>query len=193
MLREGTGLVAPAPVSIKLSRGDAAMLQRFAHERDNYRQYTQRRDRWGKGLIGGATFFGYCGEHALCVFLNRKLRTRLAVDTVPRRRGDGGLDVVVCGLGLQVKTSVTSALNLIRRFDAAAGIRPLKSDVYVFARWHGESLTVDLLGWAPRRDVLAFSVRQKSERAPHHNLVVPHDRLRPMAQLLDKLSPRGPQ
>lgn len=189
MLREGEGFTAPAPVSISLSAGEMEYLRSVATRREQYRAYSQRSDKWGRGYIDSPIFVGLCGEHAVCTFLNRRLSCRLSVDTKLRGRGDGGVDVDVFGVTLQVKTRARGDRNLVRRVDRK-GIRGLNVIAYVFCQLLTERRTVLLLGWIKSDELRTYA---KSERSPvdvHFNLSVDAKYLRPMNSLLDEIQLR---
>lgn len=187
MLTEGKGLRPPAPVKIRLTPSEVSFLQNEAGRRDSFRRYRDRKDAWGRGYTDGPTFVGLVGEHAVCAFLSRRLGVYLKVDTALRRKGDGGADVFVFGLRLQVKTKKTGTKNLIRRLDHEKQLRGLFAHAFVFARWLENQRLVQLLGWIRARDVTEVGKFCKSTRDEHWNLDIEDHHLLPMNDLVDEL------
>lgn len=190
MITEGTGMRAPAPVKIRLSAGDMTMLRAAAEELES-RKYGKRTDTWGKGLVASPMFVGLCGEHACCVFLNRKLSTNVQVDTVLRRYGDGGADIVLMGLRIQVKTRSSGKRNLIRRVDDTKRLRGLSVHAFVFAQLLEAQRLVHLLGWCHATDARKNGRLSKSARGEWWNIEVEEKYLLPMNDLVTELSSGG--
>lgn len=165
-----------------------------ADTRDLYRGYSRRRDAWGKGLVPGksATFVGLMGEHAVAVYLSRRGFPMFA-DVTLRPCGDGGADIHVVGLRLQVKTrrKGLGGRNYVRRVDRGR-IVPFNCDAFVFAQWDETPTNpVLLLGWAWRKDVATGTFeRSPIGAAQHWNLRIQDVDLQPMSRLVDELIAR---
>lgn len=190
MITEGTGMRPPAPVKIRLSAGDMTMLRAAAGELESAK-YGKRTDAWGKGLVSNPMFVGLCGEHACCVFLNRKLGTNVQIDTMLRRYGDGGADIVLMGVRIQVKTRASGKRNLIRRVDDRKRLRGLAVHAFVFAQLLESARTVHLLGWCHATDARKNGRLSKSARGDWWNIEVEEKYLLPMNDLATELSTRG--
>lgn len=208
MIVEGKGHVVPAPVRITLSRGDVELIRREAARRDKFRGYSARRDKWGRGLVAGSpAFYGMCGEWSLCRYLNRRLGLGLVLDTVLRKGGDGGVDVVASGLRVQVKTLVTGVDLLIRRIDERKRVLGLASEAYVFAAMSHRApdlhepptlpclvdapstptgVKVDLLGWIARSDARRVGTSEHSRKGDWWNLRIDRAHLQAMTRLCDE-------
>jgi hypothetical protein len=191
MLVEGKGLVAPAPAPITVPRNVYAYYVEQAQRRRSFQRYAQRADAWGRGLTTSPELTGFLGHWAFCNYLNRRMGTSLAPDMVPRRGGDGGVDIVIGNVTIQVKTRVTSRRNLIRRVDAAKKMRGLVCKLFAFARWEPEQMRVSLLGWSEALSVLDVGRLRKSPRANHFNLDVGDEHLESVARLPDWVRARS--
>jgi len=190
MMTEGTGVRSPSPVKIQLSTGDMSMLREAAARLESAR-YGKRQDTWGKGLVSSPMFVGLCGEHACCVFLNRKLATNVQVDTVLRSHGDGGADIVLMGLRIQVKTRSVGKRNLIRRIDGEKRVRGLSVHAFVFAQLFESTRLVHLLGWCHAADTRKNGRLSKSARGDWWNIELEGKHLLPMNDLATEISTRG--
>jgi len=191
MLKEGVGIVAPKPVPIRLTDGEVALVRSAAAERRRYRNYANRTDAWGRGLIADPVLIGMSGELAVIVFLNRRLGLSLSLDTELLRKGDGGHDLPGIALPTQIKTRKTrSANNLIRRVSRKS-IKPLDAKYFIFCQYVDER-TVHILGWLPEEQLrLAPFHKSPLRQAEHFNLDVPDSWLLPMQDYLDELEARG--
>lgn len=190
MRTEGTGLRPPAPVPIKFSRSDFAFLREQAIRRRNFRGYAKRADAWGRGFISDPVFVGMCGEQACCAYLNRRLGTDLKVDTVLRYKGDGGVDIMVFGMRLQVKTRAIGSRNLVRRVTEEKKVVPIPVHAFVFAQLLESEGKVNLLGWLPATEATEHGRQVKSGKANFWNLEVDAKFLEPMKDLAEHLNLR---
>lgn len=193
MLVEGMGTIAPAPVRIGLSRTELRILRDIAEQRNVYRGYARRADAWGRGFIKNPALVGLVGEHAVCKFLTCRGFQRFA-DTALRPTGDGGRDIEVMGLVLQVKTrrNGIGRRSLVKRGDRGR-IVPLSCDVFVFVQWAEESPDeAQLLGWLWAKDASRTASFERSPipDATHWNLKIPDVLLLPMSRLGDELVAR---
>lgn len=189
MMVEGRGHVKPRPEVIKLSASDVAFIRSVSAQRNAYRGYSSRRDVWGRGFLDDPAFYGLCGEHAACSFLNRRCGCRLQIDTALRMFGDGGTDIDVFGVRIEVKTRVKGRHYLVRRLDEQKKIKPLNADLYVSSKFVSER-EVHLLGWMWRRELTEFSRFEPSTRAGHWNLNIDETRLHPMSDLAGEVNLR---
>jgi hypothetical protein len=196
MRREGRPECAPAPHEIPLSATDLHAAKEWATTQAMARKYSDRRDSWGQGLrpprvvrnVGRVeqdelpTLVGKLGEVAFAYFINAAARRLiLRVDFKEQRRGDGGLDFVLLGFRIDVKTRSTESPSLVRKADASGRIKPLMSHRYVFAHLDREMTRVLLLGWADREAIMRCPSRPA--RFGHVNYEVPDERLEPMNSL----------
>ena len=100
MISEGKGIVSPARVRIPLTRALVNQFIDIAIEREKYRDYSKRKDVWGKGLIRGGAFaltdrevpasarpalIGLAGEFAVREALSSRLNEILAEYNSVRR------------------------------------------------------------------------------------------------------------
>lgn len=194
MLVEGIGLKPPAPQRLSLSLMEFGVLREAAAKRAVFRGYALRSDAWGRGFIRDPILVGLVGEHATCTWLTSR-GFPCAVDLSLRPTGDGGRDLELGGLVLQVKTrrKGLGQRSFVKRGDRGH-ILPLQCHVFVFAEWN-DATPFDgpkLLGW-----IWALQARREAfERSPipaasHWNLKIPDASLFPMSRLVDELHARG--
>lgn len=142
-----------------------------------------------------AVLVGLVGEAALCEYLTRRGYEQ-RVDLVLRQFGDGGRDVEVSGLVIQVKTrrKGIGRRSFVKRGDRGH-IVPFKCELFVFAEWNETtpSEAPQLLGWMWSVDVSRGGRFERSPlaRARHWNLRVRDLDLLPMSRLIDELGARG--
>lgn len=183
MRQEGRGLHAPSPVMVTLTAGDKAYLGRIAEERIRRRGYSRSADVWRRGVVANPVEIGARGEVAVGEYLTRRLGWNCKPDLSPSEHGDGDVDISVRGVKIQVKTCAReSGANLVRRADRVRGLRPLTSDLFVFA--HVTADGVALRGWVTRDDVIQCPFgKARVPGADWSNLEIPSERLRPMSDL----------
>lgn len=204
---EGRGIVPPEPEWERFTRSDLILIKDRARNQAKERDYRNRRDRWGCGLVGRrrppnstdlrpaeySGLLGLIGEWGTVSYLNRRMKRDVAMmDLTPLPRGDDGIDVIACGLTMQVKTQQNAAYpSLIRRVDDFGRVIPIRSEACVFARFDRENqMGVWLLGWAWTREILGLPV-VPARRGNHQNIEVPHALLYPMVRLIRELQYRG--
>lgn len=169
------------------------MLRDAAAQRAAFRGYALRSDAWGRGFIRDPILVGLVGEHATCQLLTRR-GFRCGVDLALRPNGDGGRDIEVGGLVLQVKTrrKGIGQRSLVKRGDRGR-ILPFQCHVFVFAEWNDEPPLYGplLLGWiwAPDARREAFE-RSPIATASHWNLKIRDAALLPITRLIDELQAR---
>jgi hypothetical protein len=191
MLVEGVGpLVAPRPVREIISPGDYSYAVDAARSRNQFRRYDERRDQWGRGIVSDPILVGMLGEIGVCSFLNRRCGCRLCIDTELRARGDGGVDLSIAGMGIDVKTrNPRSKTNLYRRVDSRGDMRALKSQFYVFCQ-RVEDRVVHLLGWISADGLIERARFARSPVGDWFNLEVTDSHLEPMVRLVAEISYR---
>lgn len=158
-------------------------------------KYSTRRDRWGMGLTANPVESGFLGELTLVNFLCDYLGVRLQVNTARLPFGDGGVDIPIFGITIQVKNRRGGTDLLVRRSDGDADgvlgrIRDIESDVFVKVSCPSISGgdphfgTID--GWV-RAKALVHSQYQTARYGEHMNLVIPEGHLREPMELLEYL------
>jgi hypothetical protein len=199
MNKEGFGHVAPARIAIRIKSGESERFKNAANRRDEFRSYQKRADRWGRGFLKSISglrqsaapiYAGFLGEHALAEYLGCQLGVELNVDTELKTAGDGGTDLSVFGINMQVKLRQrNSGVNHIRR-TSAGRIFELTAPIYVFAEWD-KAQTVWLLGWMERGRIQQQQFKPSPiSNANWFNIEIPDAQLEPMARLVDALESR---
>lgn len=195
MHHEGRGTTAPTPARVSIARPVFRDLQALAAEREAARGYAARSSPWGRGLIGNPTLVGLMGEQACCLYLSARLRRGVDVDRRDRPRGDGGRDVEVFGVRVQVKCRRRRGDVLVRRQTREGRILALPWDVLVVSTWEapaGEAgdQVVTLDGWTTRGRLLGLGAFGPARRGDHMNIAVRDSDLEPMARLVAMLRNR---
>jgi hypothetical protein len=203
---EGRGIVPPESVWIPLTRSDFIQIKDRAKKQAMERDYRNRRDSWGAGLVGSGRppnaadlrtaeysgLLGLIGEWGTVAFINRRMKRDIAsmgLGSIPR--GDRGIDIVALNLTIQVKTQQNPEYpGMIRRIDEYGRKISMPANAYVFARFDREHQTgVWLLGWAWTKDILLLPV-VPARRGSHWNIEVPRALLLPMIRLIKELKYR---
>lgn len=190
MLVEGRGIVAPSPIRCAVSMREINQLRAIAARRNAYRGYQSRRDQWGRGLTKDPIVVGLIGEHAVLSFLNSRLGTRMSVDDRLLRVGDGGVDALVNGYSMQIKTRQRGRQNLIRTLDDRKRLIAFNVEAFVFAKF-AEPSDVFLLGWITADDARGVGDFKRSRVADHFNTVVEDKELEPMSRLIAEIQLRS--
>lgn len=193
---EGQGKVPPAPVGVELTRGDFTSVYEVARRLSP--KYRTRSDSWGQGLRSGIVvpgvgrlsqaerpvFAGKLAEFAVRSLAARRFPGFVSdIDTALRPYGDGGVDLTVAGLALQLKLRQShKAVNLIKRVGTDGRLVRLGGEAAVFCRWIPGESAVSVLGWMPNRSLLAYTPTP-SERGPWLNIVAPDCDLLPLSRL----------
>lgn len=200
---EGQGRKPPASHDVVLQSGEMATLGLEARKRAEYRRYGNRPDQWGKGLTGGIVnsnigsfddatapiLAGLIGEHTVCGLIRRRVKLTTSVDLALRPEGDGGADIVVLGLRIDVKTRLKDRdVFLVRHANERGRKDELKSDVYVFATWlKGRVCSVHGFVW---RDFIATLPPHDAIRGNHTNYEIQPADLLPMSRLFEEIKGR---
>lgn len=186
MMVEGKGRVAPAPIIVRISMADWIALGDEANRRAERRGYASGRTAWARGLASSGTEFpvvgvlpparaailkGLLGEHAACVWSREA-----SVDLAERRFGDGGVDLRMGNVPVQVKTRMRPP-SLVRTTEADAQ----RYRAYVFCAWDGADC-IALLGWSHRAEVVKCA-KVLGKGGAHHNYAVEDAALLPMPRL----------
>lgn len=186
MLQEGKGLIAPKPVEVHIVTADLLDLRRLAEMRARYRGYARRPDQWGQGLTNDPIFKGLVGERALTLWLNSRFKTNLDVDRRDLPHGDGGIDIWLFGISMQVKTrAYPGHLLICRERDGKIVEAPWKTCVSV--TWDGREFANGafplLDGWIARTRALSSGQFKTARRGNHMNIEVPDQELECMNRL----------
>lgn len=206
MNTEGRGESAPGVVVIPLTDSDLMVIKERSVQQAMERDYRRRGDAWGQGLTGGlqvknsrdlrpdeaGPFIGMIGEYGVCSYLNRRLKIDVAaMDFQRRQHGDGGVDLKIFGLTIQVKTRTKSfSVSLIKRAERSGLVVPLSACAYAFCQYTREQQNVvQLLGWSWARSLLGYPL-VPARRGDHMNIEVPDVTLLPMTSLIDELKQR---
>lgn len=213
--KEGVGKVPPLPVRVQLTEEDLSLARTHTRQRLRQRGYAYRQDEWGYGILGPvrSVYVGFVGEIAFSKWVRATLGIDSPVDTSYRRRGDGGIDFIICGYGVQVKAATTDYDDLlIRTQDACAAAdaenSPVEWDVCFRLHWpprRGRSsgagglfddgrrcdqLAVDICGLVWGVDFLRLSHIEPSHCGDHWNYAVRPSDFLPPSTFLDKCRAR---
>lgn len=194
MLTEGRGFHAPARLWFSINRPTWKELHIETRKRAKRDDYANGKTQWKRGL-GEPTQFPTIeypldsNQSAIMIgFLGEAVVARWAgiyPDYALRRNGDGGRDVVVAGVPIQVKTRRYPP-SLVRESEYD-GLRSYSA--FVFCEWDRHE-RVAILGWVHGQHLGGFE-RRLGKGGKHINIVVPDEQLEPMSRLRDFLEARG--
>jgi len=154
-------MVVPQPVPVSVSNYEMCSAANAARARCAYRYYDQRQDEWGRGLTlpieaaadgeplsqaESGVYIGIIAEIAAASFLSWSLALPIAPNLSLMPRGDGGIDIDVLGVTMDVKGSLRG-IPLVKSTDRFGRKEPLQSRVYVFGHVLGGGGNVNLMGW----------------------------------------------
>jgi hypothetical protein len=200
---EGRGIVAPAPIVIKLRHDELLIIKERAVRQAMERDYRNRRDAWGTGLTGPRRppnaqdlrddqypgYVGLVGEYALCSYINPRVgKPLVSLDLRPRRCGDYGIDVTANGLTIQIKTrQKQDQPNLVRATNWRGEFLPFTSKIHVFCLYFREEMDRPrLLGWIWTREIAGRPLVD-ARRGNHKNFEIPDQDLLPMTRLIQEI------
>lgn len=190
MYSEGVGLHPPKPFPVHLTKPEVNESRQWALRKAE--KYRNRKDTWGKGIIhqhGAPDLIGALGEKAFQLWGERSgIRMPLPNWMLIEGGGDGGIDAVVSGVSVDVKTrQFTTRNNHVVCAWVDKTLARLAADVYAFFRLTGphglEVQTVEFVGWVFRQDFDDSIPMEKSPCGDWWNFVVHDDRLRAMHDL----------
>lgn len=196
---EGEGKRPPVPVRIRMSGGDMRVLLLEAQKRARHRGYESKATTWENGIcdsieidgVGRLTkavrpiFAGLIGECGVSRAVGG------SIDFLLLDGGDDGRDLVIHGLGIQVKLCQKSCgANLVRCRNERGYSKPITARVHVFCEWDKSDVrTVGVRGWVWSKDMVALP-EVKSAVGSWWNFDVPNEMLLPVSQLKDELEAR---
>jgi len=167
--------------------------------------YEDRPDIWGKGLLNGSVsalrvlshltkaeepmVAGKTGEYVTRAFAVRRFGDIFEpIDFCRRTRGDGGIDLKLAGVTLQIKTRVDAPDLLVKKIDEWGRSLPLCGMAHVFCDWKRD-YHVKVLGWIRNRDMEGLPTAP-SRRGNWLNWVIPENSLSPMSRLWSEMEVR---
>jgi DNA adenine methylase len=164
MLVETKGRISPTEIDIQIESGWEVFCQEEAkrrQERDN-----ARADEWGKGLSKEAHMVGLIGECAFAKYMGKHVDFG--------RNYDNGFDFVCGGLKVDVKSTASQKIPLIKQLE--------KKKCHRFVMAVVRSGVVSLLGWISWEDVQSKPL-VKALKGNHMNHQIEQQDLFPMAEM----------
>lgn len=158
-------------------------LTEIARDREKRRRYSASENPWRRGIIQNPTLVGLVGEFALSLFLSNRLRERVEINTRDEPRGDGGVDLPVYGIPIQVKTRTNRNDILIRRETDNGFILPIRWEVCVSVTWTEGDLVAMLDGWVRKSRMFEDADFVRGRRGSWMNLELGDEFLEPMGEL----------
>lgn len=202
MITEGIGPHAPGVEQIRIESADRRILRDEAIQRVARRKYAGRNGTWAQGLARGGrsglssaeegTYVSMIGEYATCCYINRHLGKNAAhVNLDDEPYGDGGKDIVVYRLRIEVKTQQSHCDVCLVRVADERGRRVVQdSHALVFCEYlRDRDGWVSLLGFMPTRKAIKYP-RVPAQRFDHVNVQIPLVDLLPMSRLLAEIRQR---
>lgn len=154
MFAEGLGYVTPKAIPVLLNEEDTRGVRKYAESLSIL-----------KGYAFENCFVGLSGEAALGKHILKETGiTRTVNYELYNNQGDGGIDMNIAGITLQIKTRRKGQANRVKRYTT--DFIPLESQFYVFCQIIREGfnyLQVNLLGWISEAEL------QEQGRLRKHN------------------------
>jgi len=174
MIVEGKGHVAPSPKIIELDEDETKVIRirskLIAEE---------------KGYNPNNAFVGWIGEGALAKYLREQLGVSRLCDACSHPYGDGGIDMTVYDVDLQVKTHRQGNSCVIARVKDKK-LREFKFDIVVFCEMQTDPLEPNqscaLLGYIFRKQISKWGAHERAQGGYWHIRIDPKY-LSPMARL----------
>lgn len=192
---------------IQVSNGEIASAIEHATNRNDRRQYQERSDSWGKGLVDAkevrgvgrvpghimAIAAGLIGEMAvsryLCNEAGNDVIAACEVDTTITEYGDGGIDLCPAGIGIDVKTRLHQYPEFLIRSHKDSGVlMSWTCDVFMFCDWKGGPF-VAINGWICARDASAVK-SVPARKGKHMNVAIKKSELRKPGELASIIADR---
>lgn len=123
MFIEGKGWASPRPHTIELSSSEVHDIASAARVLAKHRNQDFRN--W---------FIGLLGEGAWSKLLLDELNTRYKCDVSTLPAGDGGIDMEIAGITIQLKTHLDGGKCLVKRISKDSKMLPLVADLFGFAQ-----------------------------------------------------------
>lgn len=198
---EGLGKRKPSALEEVLTDSAMRILVAAANSRAKFRGYRSGETQWQRGLTGGISIMnvgtispeatpiaiGLFGEYACAVAIDKHCGTKTAVDLMLRINGDGGRDLVVGGVAIQVKTRKRdTGSHLVRAFNERGQRIQNSASMFAFCTWSVGHRIVSVDGCLPRSLVEAMPVVE-AVRGTHRNYEVNDCELLPMARLFAEI------
>lgn len=176
--QEGVGYKAPKPMLIRLDRRETSEVR--AHAKLLHKR---------KGYDETSCFVGWCGEAALGKFIESSIEgIHRTVQLTILPTTDGGIDLIVCGLKIQVKTRYRSKVSYFEHWKGKRAV-PLVNDLYVFARLRtapsNPEQYIDLLGFVYKAELSKLGRQEKKNGV--FRLVIDEKYMNPIAPRLTDL------
>lgn len=202
MIAEGKGIIAPARCKIAFNDHERRVLFQCALHLNRYKSDGG----WAGGFVGSIEvpnlgtlpptaapiYVGKLGEWAVTELARRRFGALVPpVDMTRKPLGDGGEDLIILRLGMQLKTRRRKdAVSLVRVTDDRKRPIGLKGDVHVFCEWLGSGdMIVGVLGWKWTRDLAKYP-HVPARRGDHLNIEIPDTHLQPMTRLWAEIESR---
>lgn len=203
MIVEGKGNITPLSKRYLVSDCERRAIYNFAR---GLHRYDASATGWKAGFLQdicipgfaplvkqqATTFVGKMGEAAVRGLARQNLGNAIPpLDLELKHAGDGGVDLNIFGLSMQVKTRVKQrSVNLIRVVDARGNDQPLHGDIHVFCEWlDSGSMVVTVLGWMWTQSMLDYVIKP-AWRGEHQNIEVPDADLQCLSRLWAELEAR---
>lgn len=178
---EGVGLKAPRPVRVLLVKSDNLhhfwVVGKIISEEKGYKT---------ENYVMGAY-----GEAALSKWLLSRLGARHLCNSLQRMiDGDGGVDIIIYGHTIQVKTSKYN--NRVPRLTQDKKSLPIKADIFVFVKPetsinNSDFASLSLKGFCFKSGLENFGILTPNKFNSGFDLVIEDDYLLPMEQLVSYL------
>lgn len=171
---EGKGYVMPAPEIVELDEDETKIIRIRSKQIAEERKYDLDN-----------TFVGWVGEGALAKYLREQLGISRLCDACSRPYGDGGVDMTIHGIDLQVKTHRQGGACTIARVKDRR-LKEFKFDIVVFCESQTDpsevKQTCALLGYLFRKHLSKWGIHERAKGEYWHIRIDPKY-LSPMLRL----------
>lgn len=142
---EGKGFISPQPIGITLLNDEVIHIRAFARDLSQKKGYNER-----------ACFIGWLGEASLAKYLEKQVGTKYLCNCSILSGGDGGVDIEMCGVEMQMKTRYHTSICSIVKVKNGKLIA-YQCDLLVFgnviSELSSQEQKIDLLGWIKLGDM----------------------------------------
>lgn len=144
---EGKGWIAPAPITIKLNEEEVRQTRSAAKYLHKEKPFMKESN----------ILTGWLGEAAFAKFLYNQLGVHHTANFVILKSGDGGIDIELYGVKIQIKTHTLGKACVVRRIRGGQ-LEPLPAEILIFVEQlmknEEKEQHLNLLGWVFRDDLL---------------------------------------
>ncbi len=177
---EGKGYISPKPIRIILLTNEVSHVRAFAKDLSKKKGFNERN-----------CFIGWLGESALSKYLEQQTNIKHLCNCSILPGGDGGIDVKIFDIDVQIKTKHQSSTCSIVKVKNGQ-LLSYKCNVFVFGGVVSELFSreqvIDLLGWVELQEMENWGKISVKKQLTFSTLDQKY--LQPMSRLVHKITAR---